>query len=39
MKKLGARIKHPKQRGEWAELCFREWAADRTIADWNGGIE
>lgn len=31
MSKFGARIKHPKLRGEWAELCFMVRAAEKGL--------
>jgi len=31
MSKLGAKIKHPKQQGEWAELCFMVRAAEKGL--------
>jgi PD-(D/E)XK nuclease superfamily protein len=31
MKKNGARIKHPKLRGEWAELCFMVRATEKGL--------
>lgn len=31
MTKYGARIKHPKRRGEWAELCFMLRAAEQGL--------
>jgi hypothetical protein len=31
MTKRGARIKHPKRRGEWAELCFMLRAAEQGL--------